>query len=84
MCCFIYSKRFQDFYSFYYSLLSKVVKDESAGCSHCGSMVTNQTSMNEGAGLIPSLAQWVKDWLCHELGYRSQTRLGPCVTVAVV
>ena len=29
--------------------------------SHCGSVVMNLTSVHEGAGLIPSLAQWVKD-----------------------
>ena len=29
--------------------------------SHCGSVETNPTSNHEVVGLIPSLAQWVKD-----------------------
>ena len=34
------------------------------GSSHGGSMAMNPTSNLEGEGLIPSLAQWVKDlWL---------------------
>ena len=33
------------------------------GSSYCGSMVTNAASNYEDAGLIPGLAQWVKDWV---------------------
>ena len=40
--------------TFYYSK-----KTQKCGSSHCGSAVT--TSFNEVAGLIPGLAQWVKD-----------------------
>ena len=29
--------------------------------SHCVSVVTNLTSMHKDEGLIPGLAQWVKD-----------------------
>ena len=36
------------------------VKKIISGSSHCGSMVTNQTSIQEDAGLTPGLAQWVK------------------------
>ena len=31
-----------------------------ARSSHCGSEVTNQTSIHEDTGSIPDLAQWVK------------------------
>ena len=31
------------------------------GSSHCGSVVTNLTSILKDMGLIPGLAQWVKD-----------------------
>ena len=53
------------------------------GSSHHGLVVTNQTSIQEDLGLIPGLAQWVKD-RCRELWYRLQMWLGSHVAVAVV
>ena len=46
---------------------------------------TNLASIHEDVGLIPGLAQGVGDPVryCHELRYRSQTRLGSRVAVAV-
>ena len=50
---------------------------------HCGSVVTNPTSIQEEAGLIPGSLSGLRIRHCHELWYRSQTGLGSCV-VAVV
>ena len=41
--------------------------------------LTNPTR-NQG---IPGLAQWVKDWRCHELWCRSQTQLRSHIAVAL-
>ena len=42
-------------------LPSMFLKNALSGSSWCGSVVTNPTSIHEETGLIPGLAQWVKD-----------------------
>ena len=39
----------------------KINKKENLGSSPCGAVETNPTSNHEVAGLIPGLAQWVRD-----------------------
>ena len=46
--------------------------------------LTNLTRNHEVVGLIPALAQWVKDPRCCELWGRSQTWLRSGVAVALV
>ena len=47
--------------------------------------VMNPTSIREDVGLIPSLAQWIKDLVCcRRLQHSSQTWLGSHTAVAVV
>ena len=35
--------------------------NENDGSSHCGSVEMNLTSIHEHTGVIPDLAQWVKN-----------------------
>ena len=51
--------------------------------SHCGSVVTNLTSIQEDTCSIPTLLSRLGIWHCHELWGKSQMWLGSCVAVAV-
>ena len=60
------------------------LKNKGGGSSHRGSVLTNPTSIHKDVGSIPGPAQCIKDPACRELWWKSQMRLGTCVTVAVV
>ena len=52
-------------------------KMERGGVLIVAQHVRNPTSIHEGVGLIPSLAQWIKDPALPQLQHRSQTRMDP-------
>ena len=59
-----------------------LIKRQIPRSSHCATVGTSPTRNLEVAGLIPGLAQWVKDPAFCELWCRSQMKLGFGVAVA--
>ena len=60
-----------------------MVKKGHKGVPVMAQWLTNLTKNHEVTGLIPGLAQWIKDLALLELWCRSQTRLGFRVAVAL-
>ena len=61
-----FSNKMNIFYGILFSMAiscdnKQILKFSTMGSSHCGSAATNLTNILEDVGLIPGLAQWVKD-----------------------
>ena len=71
--------KLEDLTYFAFSILlfnkyDRMIQFKYSRSSHCGSVVTNLTSIHEDMGLIPGLAQWIKN-----MWYRS-SHCGSVVT----
>ena len=62
----------------------EINKKPSVRSSHCGAAKINSTSNHEDVGSIPGLTHRLRIGCCHELWYRTQTRLRSHVALTVV